>query len=38
MLTTSFKGIKEILTFIAKCNDSFAIIYSEAVPWHVIED
>ena len=34
MLTLSFKeGIRELLSLIAKCDDSLAIMCSEAVPW-----
>ena len=34
MATISFKqGIKELLSLIAKCDDSLAIMCSEAVPW-----
>ena len=34
MVTISFKeGIKELLSFLAKCDDSLAIMCSEAVPW-----
>ena len=34
MMTISFKeGIKELLSLIAKCDDSLAIMCSEAVPW-----
>lgn len=34
MVTISFKeGIKELLSLIAKCDDSLAIMCSEAVPW-----
>jgi uncharacterized protein (DUF488 family) len=34
MVTISFKeGIKELLSLLAKCDDSLAIMCSEAVPW-----
>jgi uncharacterized protein (DUF488 family) len=34
MVTISFKeGIKELLSLLAKCNGSLAIMCSEAVPW-----